>query len=382
MERVRVKKFQGVYCREHGTRRYDGEQDKCFDISYKTPRGRKVWEKVGWISEGYTAQMAATIRGDRIQSIRHGEELPRRRQEITFGELWQKYSEWMTKVSAQGDMLRYEKHLKKRFANKALSEMSPFELERMKNDLLKQGLAPATVKHCLVQIRQVINKGIAWGLWHGENPVRKVNLPRLNNKRERFLSIKEAERLLAELNKVSPMQCEIALLGLHTGMRAGEIFALRWNHLNFEHGMIHIADPKSGKARKAFMTSTVREMLQGKLPERKSLEDLVFHSKGRQFKKVSRTFERAVIKLGFNKGIADTRQKVCFHTLRHTFASMLVIQGTPILTIKELLGHSSLEVTERYAHMIPDQKREAVKQFEQFMKGQDAEGREAATRSA
>jgi integrase len=61
-----------------------------------------------------------------------------------------------------------------------------------------------------------------------------------------------------------------------------------------------------------------------------------------------------------NVGITERRQKVTFHTLRHTFASWLAIQGTPILAIKELLGHKSLAMTERYSHLIPDMKREAV----------------------
>jgi integrase len=64
--------------------------------------------------------------------------------------------------------------------------------------------------------------------------------------------------------------------------------------------------------------------------------------------------------LGFNEGITDTRKKVNFHTLRHIFASRLAIQGTPILAIKELLGQSILAMTERYSHLIPDMKREAM----------------------
>ena len=62
----------------------------------------------------------------------------------------------------------------------------------------------------------------------------------------------------------------------------------------------------------------------------------------------------------FNNGVTDPRQKITFHTLRHTFASWLAINGTPILTIKELLGHQSLAMTERYSHLSPDHKRQAV----------------------
>ena len=83
-------------------------------------------------------------------------------------------------------------------------------------------------------------------------------------------------------------------------------------------------------------------------------------SNGNRITKISHTFFRAVNKLGLNNNIIDPRDKVVFHTLRHTFASWLAINGTPIYTIKELMGHKTLAMTERYSHLIPDAKREAV----------------------
>jgi len=74
--------------------------------------------------------------------------------------------------------------------------------------------------------------------------------------------------------------------------------------------------------------------------------------------------ETPKIRSRFNNGVTDPRQKVTFHTLRHTFASWLAMQGTPILTIKELLGHQSLAMTERYSHLSPDQKKDAVNGIE------------------
>jgi integrase len=68
--------------------------------------------------------------------------------------------------------------------------------------------------------------------------------------------------------------------------------------------------------------------------------------------------------MGLNEGITDPRQKVTFHTLRHTFASWLAIQGESLITIKELLGHKSMAMTERYSHLTPDHKHLAVKNLE------------------
>jgi site-specific recombinase XerD len=69
---------------------------------------------------------------------------------------------------------------------------------------------------------------------------------------------------------------------------------------------------------------------------------------------MSDTFDRVVAALGFNEGITDRRQKVCFHTCRHTYASWLVEGGTDLYVVKELLGHKTLAMTERYSHLRPD----------------------------
>jgi len=88
-------------------------------------------------------------------------------------------------------------------------------------------------------------------------------------------------------------------------------------------------------------------------------------------KKVPNSFFSVINRLGWNEGIEDRRQRATFHTLRHTYASWLAIQGTSILTIKELLGHKTLAMTERYSHLIPDVKQDAVKKMEEaFLAGQ------------
>ena len=363
MKRIRVSKHQGVYYRESGKRRHNGKPDRCFDITFKDRNGKKVWEKVGWKSEGYSAQVAAGVRADRMKAIRHGDELPKKRKrEITFGELWNRYAGWIAEnhKRPRDDTSRYHKHLEPRFSNKPLSKITPFELEKLKSDLKKAGLAPATIKHVVIIVRQMFNKALAWGLWSGQNPVKKVKLPKLQNRRERFLSYDEAKMLLDELQAGSQQLRDIACLSLYTGMRAGEVFALRWSHVDLENDLIHIADPKGGPPRKAFLVPQIREIFQ-RIGKPENREQFVFLStKGTRIKEVSNSFARAVNRIGFNDGVSDPRQKVTFHTLRHTFASWLALRGTPILTIKELMGHRTLAMTERYAHLIPDHKREAV----------------------
>ena len=88
---------------------------------------------------------------------------------------------------------------------------------------------------------------------------------------------------------------------------------------------------------------------------------LIFKDRnGKKMREISNVFERVTEKLGLNKNVTDQRDKVVAHTLRHTFASWLAMQGSPIITIQKLMGHSNLEMTLRYAHLSPSHERDAV----------------------
>jgi integrase len=364
---IKIQKHTGVYYRESSSRKHQGKHDRCFYITFKN-NAKQVYEKVGWLSEGYSAQMASNIRAERIRSIRHGDEIALRKREITFGDAWDKYNEWLDagKKHPANDRIRYNKHLKSRLAHKHLSQITPIDLEKIKTELTQDGLAPATIKHVLVVVRQVINKAILWDLWKGENPVKRVGLPRLNNRRERFLSPEEATSLLHELQEINQQLYEITLISLYTGMRAGEIFSLKWGNLDFVNGIINISDSKSGDPRNSYMTAKVREAFKS-MPSGQP-EEFVFKDRnGTAFKEIGSSFKTAVKRLGLNEGITDRRQKVCFHTLRHTFASWLALRGNSLLTIKELLGHKTLAMTIRYSHLIPDHKKMAIKGIEETM---------------
>ncbi len=483
-KRINIPKFQGVYSRESSKKRHLGKPDKCFDVCYRDQKGKLIWEKVGWMSEGYTAATASQIRSERIRTLRHGEDLPKDKpEEVTLGAVWIKYDKWLNtgKIDAITDRGYYRKHIEPLFAKTVISEISVLELEDLKGKLFDKGLAPATVKHVLVLIRQLINKAISWKMWSGANPVKDVKLPILNNNRERFLSYEEAHILLRELEQVSSQLRDMSLLSLHTGMRAGEIFDLKWSHLDMGNKLIHVADPKNTRARKAFITPIIKTLFE-KMKFGKP-DEYVFPSKEKKrIGAVSRAFERALIRLGdshdfwsgefkdqispeqlrkaiendyhnlpansvenslewlnkhldlpsfydtvigkrkkykfsadiknlisitakyrqksfkelnyaelnniqklnrllletiypdetpkirsrFNSGVTDPRQKISFHTLRHTFASWLAIRGTPILTIKELMGHQTLAMTERYSHLSPGHKKDAVDEMEKL----------------
>ena len=210
MEEFGIRKptsFPGVYSRIGIQRKgkSKGKVDTAFDISYKK-EGRKIWEKVGWKAEGYSAKLAAQLRAERLRMIRHGQELPKERARVPlFSDMAKKYLEWAkeNKCRDTDDKGRYENHLKDSLGNKRLDEISSFDLERLKSKLAGKGLAPATVKHCLILVREIFNKAEEWGKYKGGHPLKGVKMPTLNNKRERFLSHEEADLLLNELVKSS-----------------------------------------------------------------------------------------------------------------------------------------------------------------------------------
>lgn len=361
MARERTK-FQGVYQRQHSSRRHLGKPDICYDITYKMPSGKKIWEKVGWISEGYSAQAAAQVRAERLRELRHGD-IPAvaRKKDMTFGAAWELYEkDWLYQTkTADEDKRRYRAYLAEALADKPLSSITPLDMERLKSGMTGKDYSPQTIRHALGLVRRVYRKLIDWGVYAGTSPTDKVAMPRLDAARTRFLTKKEAQALLDALKPRSVVWHDIALMSLHTGMRLGEVLALRWEDVNLETGHSHIKDAKTG-SRTAFLTKEVMAMLKERNPQALGL---VFPARGDAGKasfKASKTFFKVVEELGLNTGITDRRQRVVFHTLRHTFASWLAIKGVPLYVIGELLGHKSLEMTKRYSHLCPDAKKEAV----------------------
>ncbi len=270
------------------------------------------------------------------------------------------------KKSLSTEILLLNKWILPILGDKSLSSISPFDIEKVKKDVLEAGKAPRTAKYVLSIIQHTINKAIEFGIYTKTNPVALIRKPKVNNKRTRFLSPKEVDDLLAEIKKRSYKTYEICLISLYTGIRAGEIFNLKFGDVDLENGIIHIKNPKNGEDRVAYITYEIRFIFESKNGEP---DEYVFKdAKGNRIDKVSKTFSRAVNALGLNKGITDRKDKVVFHTLRHTFASWLAINGTPIYTIKELMGHKTLAMTERYSHLAPDSKRNAVAKLSGIMR--------------
>jgi len=105
----KIKKFVGVYYNTSKEKRHQGKPNKCYYITFRDQNKKFVWEKVGWASEGYTAQMASNVRGERLRDLRHGKELPKdRKTDLQMKEAWTHYDKWIEKGKKhpEGDMVR------------------------------------------------------------------------------------------------------------------------------------------------------------------------------------------------------------------------------------------------------------------------------------
>jgi len=261
-------KFTGVFERTSEIRKYINKPDVCYDICYRIGDQLK-WEKIGWASEGYSSKLASQVRSDRIRALRHGKELPIKKKAPLFSEAAQKYLDWAKSNKTRSgvdDISRYKNYLSEPFDNKRLNEINPLDLETLKNKLVKNNYSSSTVRHALALLRQIYNKAVIWKIYDGDNPIKGVKMPTLQNQRQRFLSHDEANVLLADLETRSKQLHDMALLSLHTGMRAGEIFNLKGQDIDIQNGIINISNPKNKETRKAYMTKTVKIMLKSNKP--------------------------------------------------------------------------------------------------------------------
>ncbi|EFL50925.1 integrase family protein [Solidesulfovibrio fructosivorans JJ]] len=381
--------FPGVRYREHPERKHGIKPDRYFAIRYQAD-GKRREEGLGWGSEGWTAQKAAVVlaglkkahvTGEGPKTLQAKRDIEKAREEaearekavqeaeaVTFGFIFEGVYLEHARQNKKPNTVQTEQGLFRKWLGPVigdvpLKDISPFHLERIRKNIAAAGLSARSAHYALCVVRQVFNFARDHDMTDCVSPTCKVKAPKTDNRRLRFLTHEEADKLLEHVAKRSHELHAISLVSLHCGLRAGEIFNLTWSDVDFDRETLTLRDTKNGRTRIAYMTGQVRGMLAARV--KGGPGDPVFPGRGgvrRSY--VSNAFERAVKDLGFNEGITDSRQKVVFHSLRHTFASWLVEQGTDLYSVKELMGHRTLSMTERYSHLSPDSLRRAVKGLE------------------
>ncbi len=253
------------------------------------------------------------------------------------------------------------KNLSETFGDKFLTEITVKDIEKYKSRRIEKA-KPGTVNRELACLKTILNKAILWN--HAKNnPVRQVKLFREDNQIVRFLSPEESKRLIAHC----PAHLKpIVITALHTGMRRSEIYRLKWADVDGERKSIAVRESKNHEPRHIPMSATLIDTLQSITPQLRN--PYVFRNReGHPYVDLKKSWHKTLKEAG----IINFR----FHDLRHSFASNIVMAGVDLNTVRELLGHKSIQMTLRYAHLSTAHKEKAVGQLDAYLtqnKGKDA----------
>ena len=244
------------------------------------------------------------------------------------------------------------------FSGKRMDEVTSLEIKEYIRARL-QTVAPATINKEIGVVSAACNYCRDELGWDIDNPARGRKLKEPEG-RVRWLTQEEADRLLeaAANRERAPWLVDYIRLCIYTGMRRGEAVGLTWDRVDMGRRLILLdaGMTKNGKRRTIPLHQEAIVALENRLAWRNRRcpdSPWVFcNGRGRQVKDMKKSFATA----RKEAGIKDFRQ----HDQRHTTASWMLMSGTELVTVRDMLGHSSIELTQRYAHLHPSAVREAV----------------------
>ncbi len=238
-----------------------------------------------------------------------------------------------------------------RLKSKVLSAINPSDIEGYISDRKNDGVSNATINRELACLKRMYSLAIKWDDTK-KSPAADVDLLEEPPGRTRFLTAEECQRLVeCSQEHLRP----IVLTALLTGMRLGELLNLKWDHVHIDHVIdpyIEIEISKNNKKRFIPLNSEMVELLSALRAKSRGPGHVFLSIRGKPLQSVRKPFIRALKEAN----ISDFR----FHDLRHTFASHFVMNGGDLLALKEILGHSSLQMVQRYAHLSAAHKREQI----------------------
>jgi excisionase family DNA binding protein len=333
-----------IYTRETKQRK------KRWYIDFKA-NGRRVRQVIKNAQTRAQAVLALQEKVNEVFSKEHNPFLAKKK--VVFCDLADMYLSDYAKVNKESwrsDQYRIEAHMKFFFGDLKLQDITPLLIEKYRSERLKTGVTKSTVNREITIMKKMFNLAVDWNLMD-RNPALKVKLfSEKDTQKERILTEEEEVKLEAE----SPDYLKpILIMALHTGMRRGEILNLRWRQVDLGRRNIKVENTKSGKNRLIPINDLLfQELLKVKGLNGKSEHVFPNPKTGRPFTEAKKSFKGACKRAAID-GLR-------FHDLRHTFATRLIESGTDLITVRDLLGHHSVKVTQRYTHSNQDLKKAAV----------------------
>ena len=276
-----------------------------------------------------------------------------------FEKKFRTYSETNNKPStiyAKDSVLRT--HLVPAFGSLRLDQIGPAEIEAYKAAKLGDGYGKKSVTNQVTVLRKLLNLAVEWGVLDKAPKVKGFPLKTDTIGEDEFLSFEETDRFL---KAAAPEWKPFLVVALKTGLRVGELLALKWADVDTVSGQLVVRStlwrdqegtPKGGKNRAVALSAAAVATLKAHKHLRGAY---VFCDVAG--KRLTHNIVRDIVPATCRKA---GLKHITMHGLRHSFASHLVMRGVSLMAVKELLGHESFEMTLRYAHLSPDVKREAV----------------------
>ena len=272
----------------------------------------------------------------------------------------------------------FTKHLTPFFGPRLVDSVRPSDVEAYQTTRCAEGAAPGSVNLEVLYLKGMLKRLKRWGWLEvdalPEGTVSKLPQPHSRTEffaeeewRSLLAGAEDDERWMAHEKKLPPstdpaeyrarLRAAVSFLRvlLYTGTRLGEVTALRWQDVDLAAGRITIPMPKlRGKAKTLMVSSALREIIEAQ-PRGTPGSQLFRRPDGRPWK-------AGEIKNAFRvlRSLAGVRDELTVHSIRHTFASWLTMAGVPLATVSNLLGHSNISMTMRYAHLSPSYLADAV----------------------
>ena len=355
-------KFSGIFYRETIT---NDKIDKTFYIRYKDENNKDKEIKVGKYSEGYREAYCNQLRNEIITKQRTGEEPPsiaskKKRNILSIETIANDYFNYRKESKTKAnDISQYNNHILPYFKNLDFETIDKNEILQFTNKLKKTKskfkedlLSDKSINNILNFLKTLIKHGFKNDFIKNDFS-KYINLFDIDNAREKFLT-KEEIKILYENSKNDETLYLLFKLALNTGGRLATLLNICKKDIDFTHNLITLKDFKNNSTYKAFLTENLKALLEIRTIHLKMDDKLFVSNPERRL--------RSMLDELFNKDINtnDRKNKVVFHSLRHTFASHLAINGTPIFTIQKLMNHKDIRMTLRYAKLSPDSGRESI----------------------
>jgi integrase len=348
------------------------KRGNTYQIDYFDPTGKRIRKSFKKRKE------AEAELGKRVSLIGEGRYLDVKKDyKTTLKELIEKYTE---NFQQQASFQNWKKYCLDNFKDhfgqdSKLANIRYVDLETYRNHLRKKPTrketfrTDASVNREMSCLHHIFSKAVEWEMVE-QSPFDKGKslLLKENNKRLRFLSKDEIQKLLKECPKYLRRVIECAI---HTGMRKGEILSLKWSQIR--NGFIYLEKTKTNESRQVPINDTLAKVFKEIRRDRQLQSEHVFtYLKNEEKRKGDKPVKRRIklksvpvavkdIKKSFRAaliraGIEDFK----FHDLRHTFASQMVMKGASLKEVQEILGHKTMTMTMRYAHLSQEHKKKAV----------------------